>query len=62
MKRQCCITVFLMLWFAVGMKAQLSPQDAAKGMKRGINIGNTMLLPAITAPSGAGVLARARPP
>ncbi len=42
MKRQCCITVFLMLWFAVGMKAQLSPQDAAKGMKRGINIGNTM--------------------
>jgi hypothetical protein len=31
-----------MLWLAVGVKAQLSPQDAAKGMTRGINIGNTM--------------------
>ena len=45
MKRQCCITVFLMLWVAVGVKAQLSPQDAAKGMTRGINIGNTMESP-----------------
>jgi hypothetical protein len=34
-----------MLWFAVGVKAQLSPQDAAKGMTRGINIGNTMEAP-----------------
>jgi len=42
MKRECCITVLLMLWLAVGVKAQLSPQDAAKGMTRGINIGNTM--------------------
>jgi hypothetical protein len=31
-----------MLWIAVGVKAQLSPQDAAEGMTRGINIGNTM--------------------
>jgi hypothetical protein len=31
-----------MLWVAVVVKAQLSPQDAAKGMTRGINIGNTM--------------------
>jgi Cellulase (glycosyl hydrolase family 5)/Secretion system C-terminal sorting domain len=42
MKRQCCIAVFLVLWFAVDGKAQLSPQDAAKGMTRGINVGNTM--------------------
>jgi hypothetical protein len=42
MKRRCCIAVLLVLWFAVGGKAQLSPQDAAKGMARGINIGNTM--------------------
>ena len=42
MKRQWYITVLLMLWFAVGVKAQLSPKDAAKGMTRGINIGNTM--------------------
>ena len=45
MKRHCCITVLLMLWVAVGVKAQLSPQDAAKWMTRGINIGNTMEAP-----------------
>jgi hypothetical protein len=42
MKKLICITTFLLLWVGVSVKAQLSPQDAAKGMARGINIGNTM--------------------
>ena len=45
MKRECRIAVFLILSTAVSVKAQLSPQDAAKGMARGINIGNTMEAP-----------------
>lgn len=32
----------LLLGFTVSVNAQLSPQDAVKGMARGINIGNTM--------------------
>lgn len=42
MKKQISITALLLLWAAVSVKGQLSPQDAAKGMMRGINIGNTM--------------------
>ncbi len=36
------IALLLMFGFAASLKAQLSPQDALKGMSRGINIGNTM--------------------
>ncbi len=42
MIRKICIAPFLLLWIPFVMKAQLSPQDAAKEMTRGINIGNTM--------------------
>ena len=41
MKRYLLITTTL-LGFAVGSNAQLTVQDAVRGMERGINIGNTM--------------------
>jgi endoglucanase len=41
MKRHIVVTA-LLLGFAAGANAQLMPQDAVKGMERGINIGNTM--------------------
>lgn len=42
MKKSILITILLLLGLAVIAEAQLSPQDAAKRMARGINIGNTM--------------------
>ncbi len=33
---------FLILFFSTSIKAQLTPQNAVKGMLRGMNIGNTM--------------------
>jgi hypothetical protein len=42
LKKRINIMSLLLLLAAVSMNAQLSPHDAAKGMARGINIGNTM--------------------
>lgn len=47
---KCFITVVLSFFcFGISIKAQLTPQEAVKGMERGINIGNTM-----EPPSGEG--------
>jgi len=45
MKLHLQITISLLIGFAVGVKAQLSPSEALNGMFRGINIGNTMEAP-----------------
>jgi len=42
MKLKLKIVIFGLCFFIFQAKGQLSPQDAAKGMVRGINIGNTM--------------------
>ncbi|MGD1007079.1 MAG: cellulase family glycosylhydrolase [Ignavibacteriaceae bacterium] len=42
MNKYLSIIALLLIVFAVSVKAQLTPQDAVKGMVRGINIGNTM--------------------
>jgi hypothetical protein len=42
MKRSFLITALLLFGLVVVAEGQLSTQDAAKGMARGINIGNTM--------------------
>ena len=42
MNKYSIIIVSLILIFSLGVKAQLTPQEAVKGMIRGINIGNTM--------------------
>ncbi len=39
----------LLLGFVAGAKAQLTPQDAVKGMERGINLGNSLDAPTETA-------------
>jgi hypothetical protein len=45
MKKLLCIIALLLITFTSGVKAQLTPQEALKGMVRGINIGNTMEAP-----------------
>jgi hypothetical protein len=42
MKKILFITNLMLLFAIISIKAQLTPQDAARGMMRGINIGNTM--------------------
>lgn len=42
MKTRLQIVLLLLFGFSLSTKAQLSPQDAVKGMARGINVGNTM--------------------
>ena len=45
MKKYVCIITTLLIVFTINVKAQLTPQDAVKGLMRGINIGNTMEVP-----------------
>jgi hypothetical protein len=45
MKNQFRITALLLIMISVSLKAQLTPQNAVKGMIRGINIGNTLEAP-----------------
>jgi len=41
MNRIILITKVLLVFVVINSQAQLTPQDAANGMKRGINIGNS---------------------
>lgn len=45
MKNHLRIPALLLILFSVSVKAQLSPQNAVKGMIRGINIGNSLEAP-----------------
>jgi len=45
MKKYLSLIAFLMITFTINVKAQLTPQDALKGMVRGINFGNEMEAP-----------------
>lgn len=42
MKRRLNTIIIILVVLSFDVKAQITPQDAVKGMKRGINIGNTM--------------------